>query len=80
MRGGVNPRVVKLIFNSDPVSAHIMGYVRKTTDEQQRQAEAKKEAAKALREAGRQERIDKSAAALVAKQQRQLERMMKQNK
>jgi hypothetical protein len=65
---------------ADPVSAHIMAYERKTTDEQRRQAEAKKEAAKALREAGKKERIDKSVAAEVAKQQRQLERMIKQNK
>ena len=65
---------------ADPVSAHIMGYVRKTTDEQRRQAEAKKEAAKALREAAQKARIDKSVAAHIAKDQRQLDRMMKQNK
>jgi hypothetical protein len=57
-----------------------MGYVRKTTDEQRRQAEAKKEAAKALREAAQKARIDKSVAAQIAKDQRELERMIKKNK
>ena len=62
---------------SDPVSAHIMSYQRKTTDEQRREAEAKKAAAKALRESKAKERIETSAAKEAEKQRKQLERMMR---
>ena len=64
----------------DPVSAHIMNYQRKTTDEERAEAKRKKDAAQALREQAKNARIDKSVAAEMAKQKAQLERMMKKTK
>ena len=61
----------------DAVSQHIMGYQPKVTPEARATAAAQRAAAAALREAKQRERINKSAAAEVARQQKQLERMMK---
>ena len=65
---------------ADPVSAHIMNYQRMTTDEERAEAKRKKDAAQALREQAKNERIDKAVAKEMAKQKAQLDRMIKKTK
>ena len=62
---------------SDPLSAHIMNYAPKTTEQQRQEREARKAAAQTLRDNARTQRIKKSAAKEVAKLQKQHENNMK---
>jgi hypothetical protein len=62
---------------SDPLSAHIMNYAPKTTEQQRQEREARKAAAQALRDNARNQRIEKAAAKEVAKLRKQHETNMK---
>ena len=62
---------------SDPLSAHIMNYAPKTTEQQRQEREARKAAAQTLRDNARTQRIKKSAAKEVARLQKQHENNMK---
>jgi len=61
----------------DVISKQVMFYQPKTTPEQRKTKLTAAEAVKNLREAGRRERIDKSAQKEIDKQRRQLDRLMK---
>ena len=61
----------------DPVSRHINTYTLRTTPEQRAARKTQQEAAKALREANKNARLDKAAAKEVAKQRRQAERLFR---
>ena len=62
---------------SDPLSAHIMNYAPKTTEQQRQEREARKAAAQALRDNARNQRNEKAAAKEVAKLRKQHEANMK---
>ena len=61
----------------DPVSRHINTYTLRTTPEQRVARKTQQEAAKALREANKNARLDKAAAKEVTKQRKQAERLFR---
>ena len=62
---------------TDPVSVQIATYVPKITEQQRQEAANKKAAAKALRDAARDERLNKATAKEVEIQNKQLARLEK---
>ena len=68
---------VAQLARRDPVSRHINTYTLKTTPEQRSARKTQQDAAKALREANRNARLDKAATKEVAKQRRQAERLFR---
>ena len=79
----LTPAAARLGFSAaqlarrDPVSRHISTYTLKTTPEQRSARKTQQDAAKALREASRNARLDRAAAKEVAKQRKQAERLFR---